>query len=276
MSMEWPTQTLTSWQHFVTIAARFIPNAYMYRGHGQASWPLSPSLVRILPEGTTAQLAMEVESAILDDFRTEAHLHVPEGLLPELGNRASPVDWWALMQHYGAPTRLLDWTTSLYVAAYFAVESHWDDDGAIVQAHAATAQASYVEHFGAAGKVQKETFVDANAKPAILFWYPNRKSARLVAQQGWLSVSTSVLSTHEDLIVSACEAATKINPEKIFYRKWIVPAAQKPVFLRQLRSMNIAAHSLFPGLDGICRSGAEKARLALSKDVVPAASSAKE
>jgi len=31
------------------------------------------------------------------------------------------------MQHHGAPTRLLDATYSVYVAAYFALEETWND-----------------------------------------------------------------------------------------------------------------------------------------------------
>jgi len=31
-------------------------------------------------------------------------------------------EWMALSQHYGLPTRMMDWTTSILVAAFFACE----------------------------------------------------------------------------------------------------------------------------------------------------------
>jgi len=69
--------------------------------------------------GLTARESLTLETAALNEFQTAAHLHLPATLQLEQLDR---VTVWAYMQHYGAPTRLLDWTESLYVAAYFAAE----------------------------------------------------------------------------------------------------------------------------------------------------------
>jgi hypothetical protein len=198
---------------------------------------------------------------MLEDFRSEVHLHVEAGQLPPSTPRPQAPEWWAIMQHYGAPTRLLDWTLSPFVAAYFAVESNWAKDGAIYLAHARVAQGSYADAFGTGAALTDEIFLNPSSADAILFWYPAKKSPRLVAQQGYLSLSTNVMSSHDELIARACAAAAAEYEGKLFFHKWIIPASQKPLFLRNLRAMNIAAHSLFPGLDGICRSAAETARL---------------
>jgi len=47
-------------------------------------------------------------------------------------------EWLCLMQHYDLPTRLLDWTESILIALYFAVntEKHWGKDGVIFSLYA--------------------------------------------------------------------------------------------------------------------------------------------
>src|SRR5881227_953261 len=41
--------------------------------------------------------------------------------------RIRALEWLALMQHYGAPTRLLDFTESFWIALYFAFEDAEED-----------------------------------------------------------------------------------------------------------------------------------------------------
>lgn len=55
---------------------------------------------------------------MLDEFQKKARLHISSEHRPELKDKIS---WLALMQHYGVPTRLLDFTYSPYAAFYFAL-----------------------------------------------------------------------------------------------------------------------------------------------------------
>jgi hypothetical protein len=53
-----------------------------------------------------------------------------EWIRPSVGGRLATVDLFARLQHYGVPTRLIDFSRSVLVALYFAVAENQDVDGA--------------------------------------------------------------------------------------------------------------------------------------------------
>lgn len=77
-----------------------------FRGHSSHDWPLIPSAHR---------RPSVLEATFANHFRMRAP--ALRGDCPQHQDYAA---WLPLMQHYGLPTRLLDWTESLIVAAYFA------------------------------------------------------------------------------------------------------------------------------------------------------------
>ena len=88
-----------------------------FRGHGDSSWPLVPSIYR----GAT----VPDEMTLIKKFKQNATL-----LITSNGSMKS-WDWLFVMRHHTVPTRLLDWTESPLIAAYFAVYEKSDSNGAI-------------------------------------------------------------------------------------------------------------------------------------------------
>ena len=215
----------------------------LFRGQPKA-WPLRSSLARALPIGTTDDAALKAERAALEHFMSQAHLHGPVPDRSTSATHRSLFEWWPLMQHHGAPTRLLDWTASPFVAAYFAASAYPDDDGVVFVLDSDKVMERYLPVFGEA---LSDAELFALSRSGLRTLTPERKSLRLVAQQGYFTVTTLPLADTEKLISEAGAAL----------RRLIIPAKLKPTVLMHLRTMNIGAHTLFAGMDGLGRSAGE-------------------
>jgi hypothetical protein len=88
-----------------------------FRGHAKTDYQLVPSLLR---ESIGQQKRYIDEVSLTRHFRAMN----PEAVASD----ASDFEWLVTMQHYLAPTRLLDWTENLLVSLYFAVRDSSLDD----------------------------------------------------------------------------------------------------------------------------------------------------
>ena len=126
----------------------------------------------------------EQEERILRIFRRKAHL-----LLTHIPDENDLLEWLALMQHHGAPTRLIDFTWSPYVAAFFALE------------RAVCDSAIWAIFPSALPKTMGEMYKEFLMKPqrTIAVGEPMRMNQRLVAQAGTFVMPGTLDETIESL-----------------------------------------------------------------------------
>jgi hypothetical protein len=255
----WDERIANTLEDFVREVADMVPTsapsdvAFWFRGQSNAAWHLEPSFLRSfrhLGESTAAALRLEEDA--LKAFRSQAHLFVQPFLLEKVKTTAC---WWALMQHHRAPTRLLDWTVSPYVAAYFAAErGEIEADGAVWCFCSHLLRARFEQVHGTipdaeepgAPEWYKDKLTALRDQPVVMpLTFNFASSERMVAQQGRFTMSFRVHG-HQDCIVES------VGRERA--RKIMIPHRSKREFLLRLREMNITGASLFPGVDGLGRS----------------------
>jgi hypothetical protein len=88
-----------------------------FRGSGKTTYTLSPSIHRHATLSSPEKI-IELETQIMDRFNQRS---VPFLMRPVDKKN----DWEVLffMQHYGIPTRLLDWSENPFISLYFALTS---------------------------------------------------------------------------------------------------------------------------------------------------------
>jgi hypothetical protein len=112
------TKQIASLKEYISSVESFRGNRrgpLWYRGCGKTTHVLAPSLYRHKSSKSIEDL-MSLEKKLLARFR--------ERSIPFLSRHmANSWEWLFLMQHYGVPTRLLDWSESPLMALFFAVTS---------------------------------------------------------------------------------------------------------------------------------------------------------
>jgi hypothetical protein len=116
-----PERDLTTISELVSLSEELgrLVGAKWFRGQASDEWDLNPKLHR--PPNTAR--GWSTEATLTERFRQYAPTR--RATCPPHDDYAS---WLFLMQHFGAPTRLLDWTESVLVATFFAVETHKELD----------------------------------------------------------------------------------------------------------------------------------------------------
>jgi len=239
-------------------------HSWVFRGHQNACWSLKTSLERECERfRITHDEDFRREYNMVREFRRRLHHY--ETSVP---NRDSVDEWMALMQHYGAPTRLLDFTYSPYVAAYFAFEKAESGVVAVWAVDVGWIEKKFKskKKFLGLKNIYEQYQNYRDSKAFILLFLSNldyrfvltvnpfRLNDRLAYQQGvFLAPATLRVGFMENLnaLVSARDESKPV-------KKYTIEVGNEGKIrdeaLKTLHRMNINRISLFPGLTGFAES----------------------
>lgn len=220
---------------------------YAFRGLSDSNYKLESRLAR---HGGDFR---KLEKHLLRNFKKYAHRSVVE--------KDSIWNWLSVAQHYGLPTRLLDWTYSPFVAMHFATADidTFNVDGVIwavnyVKTHNILPEklSRKLEEEGANVFTVEMLFEsikslteleNLSSDPFILFFEPPSIDDRIVNQFAFFSMSSD----------SRVVLNSWLEDKMDFWRKIVIPAKLKWEIRDKLDQANITERVLFPGLDGLTK-----------------------
>lgn len=241
---------VSQWSDFVALTEA--QPGWAFRGEVSAQWPLVSSLTRRLQTFCDDHSLWPLrEERAIRIFRRKAHIYLHERTALDDDLRCL-----ALMQHHGAPTRLLDFTKSPYVAAFFALEDAVSDAAvyalntpALWTAAPAFDPTLTRERIDPRLSGNYERWFSRNRWPVVWCGEPREMDQRLVAQSG-LFVVPGVLDQPLDRILAGYPSREPLLV------KIVLPRAMRTQAMQALYRMNVTNATLFPDLDGLARASA--------------------
>lgn len=218
----WPTWPSVSraWQDFLDFASTKADGTWLFRGHADANWTLIPAIGR-LP--TQAAYRLADEKILFEEFVFQARRYID-------GSGFTGLDWLAIAQYHGLPTRLLDWSPNPLVAAFFAAEDAPDAaDGEVIGIRVPFGQRLR----------EVEVFAAPQGPPVIVEIPPH--AARTTEKQGCFSLHPDPASAWQPVHTHDLSA-------------FAVPASEKSEFRRLLHVFGVDMHKVHGDLDALSQT----------------------
>lgn len=212
---------------------------YFYRGQRDPSWKLQTSFHR---EATAFNYSLlDYLNIIVPEINY--YVSAQQNEMINLDNKVELTSFLALLQHHGFPTPLLDWSLSPYIAAYFAFrdldEVSPQSDHVQIYIFDSSEWISTYEQIYDLRETTKD-YVSV-IRPAAM------NNQRLIAQRGAYTISNvNDLESHLLNMGSI--------KQKTFLYVVDIPITEKPKVMKDLNLMGINEMTLFPGMDGICKT----------------------
>lgn len=265
---------INTWKELINFFDKFNWSAnfgrdWIFRGESDESRAISPSLERLHKD--KLGFMAKVEELSLSYFKRRYNGEFKPN---------NSLEWLSLLQHYGAPTRLVDFTYSWYIALFFAIESLSDKNSSLwcinlqelkngIEINGLNSEASHSIIFDAYEKEVCE-LIDNHSKEKrfVIPVEPQLLNERIHIQQGLFLINGSFLSKFDDILFQtlSIDNTERINEkvveveiekteiEEVTIFKIIINASIKKDLIKELYKMNISREIIYPGIEGFSQS----------------------
>ena len=255
------TLTATSPSNLIDLDEELLSShrTWAFRGQPQTFGTLVPSFRREFGKTTSVKTVEFIESELISAFREHyLSLQTTMSNMPAYSEIQAGMDLRCLsvMQHYGVPTRLLDWSTDFWTSVYFACAGDpghdaelwcYDRDSFRTASEKALSQANLV-------------FAPAYDPPILgrrdlhlVLEVGQQLTPRMRQQKAHHTVASEVFADHAPLMYQILAKAETNSQPLEFFRVVIAQRAKDKVIKYLNEHKKISASTIFPDFEGLGR-----------------------
>lgn len=281
---------INDWNDLFLFNQKFM-SQFIFRGQANSEWGLKTSLERLIENhypfpNRDRSLPTLYENDMIRVFKWKYPIY-EKVYIPKDDEY---IEWLSIMQHFGAPTRLFDFSDSMYVALYMSMAGSFYDESSIwcinkvvlgypvsdryrIESHVDSASQYELDEFSyqlANRSIKQGLHVNPKASDGLLYMVrPHMTNQRISCQQGLFIVPSLINIPLEDLLknyyirenrmkinIDTLQRISNENMKKnaISILKINIPKDNNLRLTKALKQMNITAETMFPGLEGLAKS----------------------